>query len=259
MSASTTTLRYPGYMNNDLIGLIASLIPTPRLHFLMTGALFAAVCRRDGGRLHAAGGQGPEVRQRPQNHRAGRDAAPAAGAVAINRRSTFDPPRAAQERDGVDDAGPAARVVLHLHPQHHPGRGRSDPGCYVHRCCAANDTGRCTRACSASGSASWRSSSHGALRRSRRAHVCAPALLTRPQVALSKKSPYLQSAHRVSGVMLANHTSIAQIFQRTASQFDKLRKREARAVHASLGTHVAAGVHRPVPQVPHVSRRPDRV
>ncbi len=37
MSTSTTTLRYPGYMNNDLIGLIASLIPTPRLHFLMTG------------------------------------------------------------------------------------------------------------------------------------------------------------------------------------------------------------------------------
>jgi tubulin gamma len=37
MAASTTTLRYPGYMNNDLIGLLASLIPTPRCHFLMTG------------------------------------------------------------------------------------------------------------------------------------------------------------------------------------------------------------------------------
>ena len=37
MCASTTTLRYPSYMNNDLIGIIASLIPTPRLHFLMTG------------------------------------------------------------------------------------------------------------------------------------------------------------------------------------------------------------------------------
>lgn len=24
-------------MNNDLVGLIASLIPTPRCHFLMTG------------------------------------------------------------------------------------------------------------------------------------------------------------------------------------------------------------------------------
>ena len=37
MSVSTTTLRYPSYMNNDLIGLISPLIPTPRLHFLMTG------------------------------------------------------------------------------------------------------------------------------------------------------------------------------------------------------------------------------
>jgi tubulin gamma len=36
MSASTTTLRYPGYMNNDLVGMIASLIPTPRCHYLMT-------------------------------------------------------------------------------------------------------------------------------------------------------------------------------------------------------------------------------
>ena len=38
MSASTNTLRFPGYMNNDLIGLVSSLIPTPRLHFLMTGS-----------------------------------------------------------------------------------------------------------------------------------------------------------------------------------------------------------------------------
>lgn len=36
MSASTTTLRYPGYMNNDLVGLISSLIPTPKCHFLST-------------------------------------------------------------------------------------------------------------------------------------------------------------------------------------------------------------------------------
>jgi tubulin gamma len=36
MAASTTTLRYPGYMHNDLVGIVASLIPTPRCHFLMT-------------------------------------------------------------------------------------------------------------------------------------------------------------------------------------------------------------------------------
>ena len=34
----THTHTHPsGYMNNDLVGLIASLIPTPRCHFLMTG------------------------------------------------------------------------------------------------------------------------------------------------------------------------------------------------------------------------------
>ncbi|KAI9635778.1 putative tubulin gamma chain [Dioszegia hungarica] len=36
MAATTTTLRYPSYMNNDLVGIIASLIPTPRCHFLTT-------------------------------------------------------------------------------------------------------------------------------------------------------------------------------------------------------------------------------
>lgn len=36
MCASTATLRYPGYMHNDLVGIIASLIPTPRCHFLQT-------------------------------------------------------------------------------------------------------------------------------------------------------------------------------------------------------------------------------
>lgn len=36
MCASTSTLRYPGYMHNDLVGIIASLIPTPKCHFLQT-------------------------------------------------------------------------------------------------------------------------------------------------------------------------------------------------------------------------------
>jgi tubulin gamma len=31
------------------------------------------------------------------------------------------------------------------------------------------------------------------------------------QVALTKKSPYVQTPHRVSGLMLANHTSIASV------------------------------------------------
>lgn len=31
------------------------------------------------------------------------------------------------------------------------------------------------------------------------------------QVALSRKSPYVQTSHRVSGLMLANHTSISHV------------------------------------------------
>lgn len=31
------------------------------------------------------------------------------------------------------------------------------------------------------------------------------------QVALSRKSPYVQTAHRVSGLMLANHTNISSV------------------------------------------------
>lgn len=31
------------------------------------------------------------------------------------------------------------------------------------------------------------------------------------EVALSRKSPYIQSAHRVSGLMLANHTNISSV------------------------------------------------
>lgn len=44
---------------------------------------------------------------------------------------------------------------------------------------------------------------------------------------MSRKSPYLPSAHRVSGLMMANHTSISCLFERTCKQYDKLRKREA--------------------------------
>lgn len=31
------------------------------------------------------------------------------------------------------------------------------------------------------------------------------------QVALSRKSPYVPTAHRVSGLMLANHTNISSV------------------------------------------------
>jgi hypothetical protein len=47
------------------------------------------------------------------------------------------------------------------------------------------------------------------------------------QVALSRRSPYVKTAHRVSGLMLANHTSIHTLFARALSQFDRLKNRNA--------------------------------
>ncbi|KAK5256487.1 gamma-tubulin [Exophiala xenobiotica] len=47
------------------------------------------------------------------------------------------------------------------------------------------------------------------------------------QVALTKKSPYLQNTHRVSGLMLANHTSVSTLFRRIVVQYEKMRKRNA--------------------------------
>lgn len=36
MAASTATLRFPGFVNNNLISTIAPLVPTPRCHFVTT-------------------------------------------------------------------------------------------------------------------------------------------------------------------------------------------------------------------------------
>ena len=36
MSVSTSTLRYPGYVNSDFVSMMSSLVPSPRLHFLLT-------------------------------------------------------------------------------------------------------------------------------------------------------------------------------------------------------------------------------
>jgi tubulin gamma len=41
------------------------------------------------------------------------------------------------------------------------------------------------------------------------------------QVALSKKSPYVETPHKVSGMMLANHTSIRNLFKVILEQYKK--------------------------------------
>jgi tubulin gamma len=44
---------------------------------------------------------------------------------------------------------------------------------------------------------------------------------------VSRKSPYVQTSHRVSGMMLANNTCIRHLFKSCLSHYDKLMRRKA--------------------------------
>ena len=168
MSASTTTLRYPGYMNNDLVGIVASLIPTPRCHFLTTAYT-------------------PFSSEQVEK------------AKSIRKTTVLDVMRRLlQPKNRMVSTMPSKRScyisVLDII------QGEADP-----------------------------TDVHKSLLRIRERRLAqfipwGPASI---QVALSKKSPHVQTPHRVSGLMLANHTSIASLFKRTCEQYDKLRKRNA--------------------------------
>jgi tubulin gamma len=168
MSVSTTTLRYPGYMNNDLIGLIASLIPTPRLHFLMTG--------------YTPLSSDSQVAN-------------------VRKTTVLDVMRRLLQPKNMMVSTPVTRQANH---------------CYISILNIIQGEVDPTQV-------------HKSLQRIRERKLAqfipwGPASI---QVALSRKSPYIQSAHRVSGLMLANHTSISTLFERCLGQYEKLRKREA--------------------------------
>ena len=177
MSASTNTLRFPGYMNNDLVGLMSSLIPTPRLHFLMTGytPLTVSADQSD----------------------------PVAGNQFIQQ----------VRKTSVTDV---MRRLLQTKNIMVSCSTRKDRGCYISILDIIQGEVDPTQV-------------HKSLQRIRERQLCSfipwgPASI---QVALSRKSPYVKTPHRVSGLMLANHTSIRDLFHRIAMQYDKLRKRDA--------------------------------
>jgi tubulin gamma len=162
MAASTTTLRYPGYMNNDLIGLIASLIPTPRCHFLMTGYTPLTIDRQSTG---------------------------------IKKTSVLDVMRRLLQPKNIMVSVPTRK------------------GCYISILNIIQGEVDPTQV-------------HKSLNRIQQRKLAnfipwGPASI---QVALSRTSPYVKTSHRVSGLMMANHTSIHTLFQRCVSQYEKLRK-----------------------------------
>lgn len=168
MASSTTTLRYPGYLHNDLLGLVASLIPTPRCHFLMTGYTPLTLDKQAG------------------------------TASAIRKTSVSDVmKRLLQTKNimvSVPMKGGCYMSILNII------RGEADP-----------------------------TQIHKSLRRIRERRLAnfikwAPASLL---VVTSKQSPYVQNLHKVCGLMMANHTSIAALFERCLQQYQRLFSRKA--------------------------------
>jgi tubulin gamma len=166
MSAATTTLRYPGYMHNDMVGIVASLIPTPRCHFLMTSYTPFS---------------GDQVEQ----------------AKTVRKTTVLDVMRRLlQPKNRMVTTSPR-KTACYLSILNVIQGDNLDP-----------------------------TDVHKSLLRIRERQLATfipwgPASI---QVALTRKSPYIQSSHRVSGLMLANHTGIAQLFRRIVAQYDKLRK-----------------------------------
>ena len=181
MAASTTTLRYPGYMNNDWIGLLASLIPTPRCHFLMTGYTPLTL--------------------------------PGEPSAAMPMSVT-----------GEADQGIRKTTVLDVmrrltQPKNIMVSANTRSGCYISilNIIQGNNIDP--------------TQIHKALQRIReKRHAEIPFIPWGPasiQVALARKSPYLPHRHKVSGFMLANHTSMAELFERLLHQYDRIKSRNA--------------------------------
>ncbi|RMZ57183.1 hypothetical protein APUTEX25_004017 [Auxenochlorella protothecoides] len=183
MAASTATLRYPGigsYMNNDLVGLLASLIPIPQCHFLMAGYTPVTLDSEE------------------------------SRAAAIVRKTTV-----------LDVMRRLLQAWISMVPKNlmvsTPSRAKGlDQSKYISILNIIQGDVDPTQL-------------HQSLMRIRERRLAnfiewGPASI---QVALSRKSPYTKSGHRVSGLMLANHTSIRHLFNRTISQFDKLFQRKA--------------------------------
>ena len=174
MAASTTTLRYPSYMYNDLVSLWASLIPTPRCHFLMTGYT----------PLHIIA-----------------DSAEASSAAAVRKTTVLDVMRRLTQ------------------PQNIMVSANTKIGCYISmlNIIQGNDIEM--------------SQIQKGLARSRETLSFIPWGPPSLQIATSRRRHFTSTGAaattKVSGFMLANHTSMAGLLDTLLVQYDKIKRRNA--------------------------------
>ena len=206
MAASTTTLRYPGYTNNDLVGLVASLVPTPRCHFLMTGytplTISADELVRGDASKPASQPKGAEAAGKDERMQHlgtdPRERPPPPPAGAVRKTSVLDVMRRLTQ---------AKNIMVSANTR---------KGCYLSLLNIIQGDVDPTQV-------------HKALQRVRERRLVSfipwgPATFN---VALSRKSPYVETEHKVSGLLLANHTCVSQLFAKTLTAYDRIRKRNA--------------------------------
>jgi tubulin gamma len=165
MAATTTTLRFPSYSNNDMVSLFAPLIPIPQCHFLMTGYTPLTLLT---------------------SHQV------------VRKTSVIDVMNRLLDPKNV-------MVSAHM-----------DTGMFISILNIIQgevDPSEIQRAL-------------GQIRenRSLRFIPWGPASV---QLALSRKSPYVETPNRVSGLMLANHTNIRSLIDTVAKQLTQMLKKGA--------------------------------
>lgn len=176
MAASTSTLRLPGFMANDLLSLVSSLIPTPRLHFLISS--YTPI-------------YSPSVYSNLMEATSDEVQQPATGAKRVHRDS----------------------IVQLIKRLLHPNNGMvscSRDGMYISLLNVIQG--------SVESNELYKSLQQLKEGRSVRFIPWGPGNL---QMALSKRSPFLKEPNRISGLALANHTSVREVFEVILSQFTK--------------------------------------
>lgn len=211
MAASSATLRWPSYMHNSLTGILASLAPLPRCHLLQAAYTPLPQPQQS---ASALGGLPPPtpLRNIPQTPAAAGHIG--AGVMAeplpqVRRTTVSDVQRRLlQESNAMVSAhGSASRRSIEA-AKHiallHIIQGEADAS-QVHRSLA--DMRR---------------------RGTVRFIDWAPASI---QVALARGSPFVSSSHRVSGLSLANNTSVRHLVDRTLRAYDKMMERKVNVHH----------------------------
>ncbi|KAF9531439.1 gamma tubulin [Crepidotus variabilis] len=167
-AASTQTIRFPGAMFTDLVSMVASLVVTPRCHFLTTSYTPFTSDQVDEAKV-------------------------------VRRTTLLDVMRRLLQPRNRMISAPVSKSSVYI-SNINIIQADVDPK-EVQQCLLRI--------------------------RERELATFIPWGPSTIQIALAKRSPYIKSSHRVSGVMVANHTSIAPFIKKMLDQFDRLRKRNA--------------------------------